>query len=282
MAVKKANNDKDSNVGSQEEKDQVVSNVFSEENAVITEEVKGGVSEAVVEVKAGISEEELEVILAREREKMQTEFQKIMREEFQKNEALSAGKKEIASDLKRGEDLIDDWLETPVTFFSYSFTYSLFSDMRQGKESIPPNGMIKFKTLIRRIVKSDRGVTTTSVCVAKSNSRAEVEWLRSSPLFGITFQESISGTTTMDASMAQVLIASNQEVNKLNDYDVITKCRAYNLPILTDVQVMRKNLTQHLADMKKAASDKYYANQMQQMANMTENESGKLERLIER
>jgi hypothetical protein len=275
---------KDLNVGVLEGQNQGLSNVeFSEEEKTEgldfkTEEIE--VSNIETE---GSPMEMMRKMLEEQERKLTANFEKRLQEEKRKNESLAVGKKELDEDSKKGEELLSDWLENPVTFFSYVVNYSLMGDMRRGKESLPPNGAIKFSPLVRSKRKDGRGVVVTSICAVKSNSRAEVEYLRTSPLFGITFHESVDGATKVDASLAQILISSNQEVQRLNDHDVVNKCTAYGIKLSTDIDLMRRRLTDHLAKQKKAQMDVYYDKQKVDMEKMVINEdTGNLAHIIDK
>ena len=77
---------------------------------------------------------------------------------------LNKDKEELDADLDYVQSLQDDWLENPVVFFAFSYQFSVHGDMRRGIETIPPQGAIRFKPVIR--TKRKRGKETQVISVS--------------------------------------------------------------------------------------------------------------------
>lgn len=175
-----------------------------------------------------------------------------IRAELKREISLSQSKIESNRDKDISEDLIDDWMDIPVAFFSFTNSYSLHGYYKLGKEHLPPNKKaIKFKNIIRK--KSSGGARGTSVvCVSmvKINSKKELEFMRNSPYFGITFHESMDAAMNIDANYAQILIDTSQYISRMDEYTIIEKSRAAGLPVTTDLSSMRQELTKYISSQK--------------------------------
>ena len=247
-------------------KEQVVSTTENKESGTdVREEVK--------QESVSMTFEQLKSLLEEQEKKLTAQFES--RLQSVKSETLAH--KEVKGEVQRGEDLLDDYMDVPATFFSYISRYGIYGDLRRGKESTPPNGGIKFSPLIRNVRKEGRGVTVVSICSAKTHSRAEADWLRSSPLFGITFYETVDGAVNVNAEKAQILVNASQTVGKYSDMEVINQSKQYQLAILSDIDLMRRNLTEHIAMRRSAQMDNYKKSLEKQASEMIEGgESGAL------
>lgn len=170
-------------------------------------------------------------------------------------EELKQQNKKINSTLSEEgfdtDDPVEDYLDVPVVFFSFSSSYAIFSDKRYGRESLPPRSEpIKFKKLYRyqRNAGGKRGLEVVSVSQAVINSKATVEYLREHSLYGIKFFESIAKAQDVDVTLAEKMSEMNSVVSSMNDHQAIERCKREGIEILTsDVRELRRKLIHKMA-----------------------------------
>lgn len=161
---------------------------------------------------------------------------------------LGKAKEELAADGDYVAELEQDWLESPVVFFAYSINFSIHGDKQRGKLTVPPQGAVRFKPVIRTKRKRGKEEEVISVSSVKIHSKSVVDWLRSHSQFGIAFFENMDSVLNIDSGWAQRLIEANQSIQRLSDQQVIARCRQEELPIGTDVVKMRKALVAKVAE----------------------------------
>jgi hypothetical protein len=208
---------------------------------------------------------------------MQKEFDEKLERRLQEERALVKAKAEIKEDTDYAADILDDYIEEPVVFFSYHSDYSFHGDVRRGKECLPPQGKVKFKNLIRSKRRGEKGIQVISVSTAQIQSKAQLEFLRTSPFYGIIFHESINKALSVDAMWAQKLIEANQQVQRMTEANVISRCSQEGIPLSQDLQLMRKMLTEHLAKKSQAQFDSLQngmRSAVKSMTAMTEDSDG--------
>ena len=147
------------------------------------------------------------------------------------------------------DSLLEDYLNDPAVFFAFTYKYGVYSYKRMNKEMIPPNGAIRFKTLLRYNKKnsSNRGAETISISQAVCRSRREAEFLRRSPEYGIKFFEDINDVKSVDVSLAEKMSEANSRINSMNDYQVIERAKAEGIAMSNDIIYLRKTLVEKLA-----------------------------------
>jgi hypothetical protein len=152
-----------------------------------------------------------------------------------------------------GEDTtnpVDDYLEKPAVFFSFSSTYSIYGDKRYGRESVPPRKEpIKFSQLYRYKQQGSKGVEVISVSQAVVRSKATYDWLVNHSLFNIKFFENIDKAQSVNVTLADKMVGANAVVSSMNDHQVIERCQRENIPIKTgDIAGLRKELIRVIAE----------------------------------
>lgn len=150
-----------------------------------------------------------------------------------------------------GIDPVEDYLEVPAVFFSFSFWYGIYSDKRYNREVLPPRKEpIIFKQLYRWKKKSSsRGVEVVSISQATVRSKSTAEWLRNHSLFNIKFFENIQTAQNVNVTLAEKMAEMNGMISSLNDHQVIERAQREGMPIVhSDVQTLRKELIQKLAE----------------------------------
>ena len=220
--------------------------VFEESNAPEMKEEK-------VVVK---KEEALPVSIV---EKMMRELEEKLLNKFssQINKLKTAeAQKELDADLAYVQDLQDDWLEQPVVFFAFSMNFSIHGDRKRGVETLPPNGAIKFKPLVRTKRKRSRDVQVISVSSIKVNSKTEVEYLRNHSQYGIAFFENMTSAMAVDSTWAQKMMEAQQSITRLSDMQVIARIQQEGLSVTNSPEAMRRQLVEITAERAKNQQDK--------------------------
>ena len=146
----------------------------------------------------------------------------------------------------------EDYLESEVLFFCYTFSFSIFGDVRFGQQvSTPYNTAISFKPLHRykRPGRSDRSSDVISVSVAKIRSKQEVEWLRGHSLFGIKFFESHSDVENIDNEFADTLANVSYEFNRMSQHEIVTRAKSEGMDITNpNPMELKRRLVYKLAE----------------------------------
>jgi hypothetical protein len=192
-------------------------------------------------------------------EKMMKELEEKLLNKFssQINKLKTAeAQKEIDADLAYVQDLQEDWLEQPVVFFAFSMNFSIHGDKKRGIETLPPNGAIKFKPLVRTKRKRNRDVQVVSVSSIKVNSASEVEYLRNHSQYGIAFFENMTSAMAVDSTWAQKMMEAQQSITRLSDMQVIARVQQEGLSVTNSTEAMRRQLVEITAERAKSQQDK--------------------------
>jgi hypothetical protein len=154
--------------------------------------------------------------------------------------------------LKDYEIDTTDYLDEEELFFTYSFSYGIYGDVRYGQQVDTPYGRpIKFKPLYRYkkpgVGKhSDKMITTS---VAKIRSKKEREFLTGHSLFGIKFFKSQNEVIDLDTAYADKLVEISYMLNAMSEHEIVTRARQEKIQIdTTNVDNIKKRLVHYLAD----------------------------------
>ena len=153
-------------------------------------------------------------------------------------------------------DVLDDYLEVPAVFFCFSQEYSVHGDKRQGRESLPPLGFVKFKPVYRYARKAGRGVDVIAVSQTVVRSKAQANWIRKHSLFGIKFFENVDDVTQIDTTLAEKMAEQSARISRMSDLQIIERARQENIQVHQDMAKLRKELVQHLAEGEMKRSDR--------------------------
>jgi hypothetical protein len=157
-------------------------------------------------------------------------------------------------DYKGGIDVkdipLDDYDEEGVTFCAPFTGYVISSDRRQGHEvNLPYNkDYILFGHQGTKPVQDGKHVKLMSLCTYRSQSKKEIEWLRSYTFFNTIVYESTRGVMNFDVLRAQKLAKIMTMLTNFEMPSIIARCKEYSVPIDQDVSVMRTNLAMKMAD----------------------------------
>ena len=185
----------------------------------------------------------------------------------------SGGARELMAPISIDSIDVDDYLETPATFFSYSFTFTLFGDKRFNRDiKTPYNKPIRFKHTFRTTRKgtSRYDKTTLSLCTAHIYSKKELEWLRSHTLYGIKFYENIGDVEKVDVRLANKMVSVNNMLNSMTQHEVISKAKNEGISMIDNIDEVRKTLTVKMAQKELAAYKQRAKENTQSMMTPTE------------
>jgi hypothetical protein len=211
----------------------------AKEGMPFNEEKDGTVSSSDLQKldKAGFTPEQMKVI-----------------EDLQRQIAESNANNAEVSMALREEGIInpvDDYLDEPAMFFSFSSWFGIYSDKRFNREVMPPRDEpIKFEKLYRyQKNKNARGVEVISVSQAVVRSKETAEWLREHTLFNIKFFENLKAAQNVNVTLAEKMSEMNNVVNSMNDHFVVERCKREGISVATaDLRELRKMLIRKLAD----------------------------------
>ena len=146
----------------------------------------------------------------------------------------------------------EDYLEDPITFFAFSWSYAIHGDKRHGVEVLPPyEEPVKFEKLYRykRPARTGRGVQIVSVSQAIVRSKALAEWLRGHSLFNIKFFENIKTAQNVNVTLAEKMAEANSVVMNMSDMAAMERAKREGIDINNpDPTYIRQMLTRKLAE----------------------------------
>jgi hypothetical protein len=145
------------------------------------------------------------------------------------------------------DELLNDYMDEPATFFVFATQYSILGDKVRGVETTPPHGKIKFSNVLRTRTRTSNGEKIISVASHVTNSKSTAEWLRKCSAFGYEIFEDMNTVQNIDAVWAQRLVQSSNVVNNFSDHAVISRCKLEGIPISTDIPELRRTLTTMIA-----------------------------------
>jgi hypothetical protein len=161
--------------------------------------------------------------------------------------SLNNDKKELDADLAYVQELQEDWLDNPVVFFAFSYQFSIHGDMRRGVETIPPQGAIRFKPVIRTKRKRGKETQVISVSSVVVHSKEVVDYLRSHTQYGILFFENVESAMNVDATWAQKMVEAQTSISRLSDIQVISRSQQEGIPVTQSPEDMRRQLVEKMA-----------------------------------
>jgi len=143
----------------------------------------------------------------------------------------------------------EDVLDAPVTFYCPKYKYVIGGDRKNGRQTPPPNGPIKFGYMhtIRKMSGKDTFIQQWSKfdCFSK----AELDFLQKHSTFGSMFyQKQDALIQTEDMNMINSLMRKMASLKEIESHRVLAMLKENNLPITTqDVSEQKLMLATHLA-----------------------------------
>lgn len=140
---------------------------------------------------------------------------------------------------------VDDILEEGVQFYSHSGGYIIVDDKRNGKKIATPfrQPMIfnHFQTTITGSGKDLKRETTSRYT---SYSKKEVEWLRASSFYGSKIFDDITVAKSIHGKLAYHISKVLASARTMAKDQLFKACKAYGIPMSTDLESMRLQYAQ--------------------------------------
>lgn len=151
-------------------------------------------------------------------------------------------------EVKKDESLLDDYLETPVSFYCHTFGLVMGSYRYRGKEVLPPNGIITFRNTARMQVSKlgQRDARIVSLCSFSTRSRREVEYIRNSPQYGTVIFEKSSEAMNIELQMVDIMADVSGEVNNRSQAQLIQMALEREVKVTDNVDDLRRMLIESL------------------------------------
>lgn len=119
----------------------------------------------------------------------------------------------------------DDVLTVPAMFFSYSFKYAIYDDVRNGRPVAIPVGIVKFNPVHRSVQGGGRySPAYSNLSIALVWSKKQVEWLKQHSLFGTYFFENRDGGKNMTPDEQEVRAKAYSSVQSLQGHQLRARC----------------------------------------------------------
>lgn len=138
----------------------------------------------------------------------------------------------------------DDWNEKGVRFCAPYVGYIISDKIEKGQiVNLPYNKRhIFFTYAATRKVQTGKHFQLSPLSVYRSQSKKEIEWLRTHPLFGYMFYESSNEAMNTTASKAIRLANIMKMLQPLELHDLYRRCKEYDVLISEDGPAMRANI----------------------------------------
>lgn len=174
-------------------------------------------------------------------------------------ELVNKAKSDIAKELQQSintnpepkeQSENDDYLDTPVIFFAYVHQYLLNSYKRRGQIVMPPHGTIKFahSAKYRKSVMGSNEYRDVQLCTAIIRSKAEAEYIRQCPDYGVRVFENINGGDNINSQIADYLSKARMVVSTMSSHAVITRAGELGVPVTEDIDAVRRNIMYKMAE----------------------------------
>jgi hypothetical protein len=119
--------------------------------------------------------------------------------------------------------------------------------MRRGIETIPPQGAIRFKPVIRTKRKRGKETQVISVSSVVVHSKEVVDYLRTHTQYGILFFENVESAMNVDATWAQKMVEAQTSISRLSDIQVISRAQQEGIAVSQSPEDMRRQLVEKMA-----------------------------------
>lgn len=143
----------------------------------------------------------------------------------------------------------DDYDEEGVTFCAPFSGYAITDDRRKGHViRLPYNKKFIFFTYEgERVFQQGKYAQKLVFSTYRSQSKAEIKWIRESTFFNTMYYESTKGMQNFDVQRAQKLARIMTMLTNFELPSIISRCKEYNVPVGTDISVMRSMLAMEMA-----------------------------------
>ena len=149
------------------------------------------------------------------------------------------------------EDEIDpnDHLEEGVRFYSHSGGYFIIDDKRNGHPVPTPfRNVITFNHLSTTRSGEGKNIKVENVSMYVSSSKKEVEWLKNSSFYGKHIFSDFQIAKSSHAKLASAINRILGGVRTMDKNSFFTSCKAMNIPMSRDLESMRLQYVQIMAE----------------------------------
>jgi regulator of replication initiation timing len=168
----------------------------------------------------------------------------------------------ISETQKSLRDAVNDLLETPIYFFAHTSNYGTIGYTAKNGQSVLAPGKVSFDKYLRYEAKNrvNRSKTARMVSISRfaTQSKEMVEFLKGHPEFGITFFMTPKKAHVEDARLSDVMAKFSNQVRGLSDAAVISRIKAFGIPMHEDLAELRKDLIDRYAKDEIKLYDKRY------------------------
>lgn len=142
----------------------------------------------------------------------------------------------------------EDYDEKGAMFTSYGNGYLIIDDKRNGHAVRTPYGnKFKFRFQGAHITRVGRVDSYSSFCSFRTNSKREIEWLRSHSRYGIEFYENTNLAISMDARKIDIAARIHKQVQNLERDQILARAKKHNIPIGGDLDGIASMLSLTMA-----------------------------------
>jgi regulator of replication initiation timing len=156
----------------------------------------------------------------------------------------------ISETQKSLRDAVNDLLETPIYFFAHTSNYGTIGYTAKNGQSVLAPGKVSFDKYLRYEAKNrvNRSKTARMVSISRfaTQSKEMVEFLKGHPEFGITFFMTPKKAHVEDARLSDVMAKFSNQVRGLSDAAVISRIKAFGIPMHEDLAELRKRFDRPL------------------------------------
>lgn len=157
---------------------------------------------------------------------------------------------------ERGEKYVDevdqdieDVLTEGVSFFAHQGGYVIVDDLRSGRKVATPfREPIIFNHFKTKMVGSGKDLSIENMCRYTSNSKKEVEWLRTSSFYGWKIFDDSKVVTSAHAKMATHISRFLTGARVMQKEQLFKACENLGIAMSTDIENMRLQYSQILAE----------------------------------
>lgn len=158
---------------------------------------------------------------------------------------------------------IDDVLETPKVYFTYSEEKTLYSftDKKTRKVIDLPFGNenpIKFKKVYayRKTSRDGKGEKVHKVARCVVWSKKEDEFIRNHPYYNVSIFESMKDAEDIDSTFATILESAKNSVSSISDHALVDRARQLGVDIMEDPSELRRAVIHKIAEKEMDAAKK--------------------------
>lgn len=143
----------------------------------------------------------------------------------------------------------DDYMESPILFYTHISRYVIVAEKRYGRSVLPPLGNIKFDLHAKMMTGEGRDKKQRFISMYPCYLKTIYKFLKSSPQLGIMFHESINGVMSMDVHQSQRLLNAMNTLSGMNEQQVRNRASQEGIPdsFVDDYEAIRHKTIERIA-----------------------------------